>query len=121
MQRIIIVLALALLATKPCPRDPCPNGCDDKADWIAIGHVKHLQHHVEGMPLNKDFTSFTFVVDKWIKGGDKLPRQIPFQTGWCDNLQTMHDGKGKFKFWGVNKPDVPNAPWHYLHFEPVPR
>lgn len=111
------MLALALLATKPCPPDPCPNGCDDKADWIAIGHIEHLEHHFEGMPLNKDFSSFTFVVDTWIKGGDKLPRRIEFQTGWCENRQTMHDGKGTFKFWGVDG----GAPWHYLHFEPVPR
>ncbi|HEV2718404.1 MAG TPA: hypothetical protein VG323_00175 [Thermoanaerobaculia bacterium] len=115
MKRIIIALALLLLATKPCPPDPCPDGCDDKADWIAVGHVTHLEHHWQGMPLNHDFATFTFVVERWIKGGDKLPREIPFQAGWCDNRQSMRDDKGQFKFWGVNG----GPPWKYLHFEPV--
>ena len=114
MKVIIIALALVLLATKPCPPDPCPNGCDDKADWIAVGHVEHPQHHVEGMPLNHDFATFTFVVERWIKGGEKLPRKIPFQRGWCENRQSVGDAKGRFKFWGMNG----GPPWQYLHVEP---
>lgn len=66
------------------------------------------------MPLNKDFASFTFVVEKWIKGGEKLPRRIDFQAGWCDNRQIMQ-AKGKYKFWGLNG----GPRWQYLHFEPV--
>lgn len=114
MKKILIAFALTLLATKPCPEYPCPNGCDDKADWVAVGHVKDLKHNFQGMPLNHDFASFTFVVEKWIKGGDKLPREIPFTVGWCENREQMRDGKGKFKFWGLNG----GPPWRYLHFEP---
>jgi hypothetical protein len=115
MKRIIIVLSLALVATKPCPPPPCPTTavCDEKADWVAVGHVKHLKHNFQGMPLNHDFASFTFVVEKWIKGGDKLPREIPFAVGWCENSEEMRDGKGTFKFWGMNG----GPPWRYLHFE----
>ncbi len=69
------------------------------------------------MPLNHDFASFTFVVEKWVKGGDKLPRAIPFEVGWCESSEEMRDGKGKFKFWGMSKPDIANARWQYLHFE----
>jgi len=84
------------------PRPPCwtPNAqfdpavCDAKAGWIAIGHITKLVHHPSGYPLNKDFTEFTFVVDRWIKGGDKLPREIPFRTQWCTNGDVMQTDKG---------------------------
>ena len=69
--------------------------------------------------LNKDFTEFTFVVDRWIKGGDKLPREIGFRTQWCTNGEVMRDDEGTFRFWGKNKPDLPNAEWEFLHFEKV--
>ena len=65
------------------------------------------------MPFNHDFAKFTFVVEKWIKGGDKLPREIPFAVGWCENNEQMRDGEGKFKFWGMNG----GPPWRFLHFE----
>ena len=53
------VLSLALVATKPCPPLPCPTTavCDEKADWAAVGHIKHLKHHFQGMPLNHDFAT----------------------------------------------------------------
>ena len=51
--------------------------------------------------------------------GEKLPREIAFNTGWCTNGETMRDDAGTFRFWGKNKPDVVNAQWEFLHFEKV--
>ena len=132
MKRLVLATLLAFLAcsafgTPPCPPPPCwtpkaqfdPAVCDAKADWIAIGHVTKLIHHPAGSPLNKDFTEFTVVIDRWIKGGDKLPREIDFNTGWCTNGEEMRDDTGAFRFWGKNKPDVENAQWEFLHFEKV--
>src|SRR5256885_3576843 len=104
MKRIIIVLALALLATKPCPPHPCPTTavCDEKADWIAVGHIEHLEHNFQGMPLNHDLAKFTFVVEKMGQGRRQASREIPFEVGWCENSEEMRDGKGTFKFWGMN-------------------
>jgi hypothetical protein len=124
---LLAFIALPAFATKPCPPPPCwtptvqfdPVVCDAKAGWIAIGHVTKLIHHPSGYPLNKDFTEFTFIVDRWIKGGDKLLHEIPFRTQWCSNAGVMQTGKGTFRFWGKNRPDVPNAEWEFLHFEKV--
>ena len=122
---LLALIACSAFATKPCPPPPCstpkaqfdPAVCDAKADWIAIGHVTKLIHHPTGYPLNKDFTEFTFVIDRWIKGGDKLPHEIPFRTQWCTNGESMQSDKGTFRFWGKNRPDVPNAEWEFLRFE----
>ena len=119
--------ACSAFATPPCPPPPCwtpktqfdPAVCDAKADWIAIGRVTKLVHHPTGYPLLKDFTEFTFVVERWIKGGDKLPREIAFHTEWCRNGETMSDDTGTFKFWGKNKPDIVNVEWEFLHFEKI--
>jgi hypothetical protein len=132
MKRFALAALLALaadfaFATKPCPPPPCrtpqaesdPAVCDAKADWIGIGHVTKLVHHLAGYPLNKDFTEFTFVAGRWIKGGEKLPREILFRTQWCTNGEVMQTDKGAFRFWGKNRPDVPNAEWEFLHFEKV--
>jgi len=124
---LLASLACSAFATKACPPPPCwtpqaqfdPTVCDAKADWIAIGHITKLVHHPAGYPLNKDFSEFTFVVDRWIKGGEKLPREIPFHTQWCTNSEPMQTDKGTFRFWGKNRPDVPNAEWEFLHFEKV--
>jgi len=124
---LLAFLACSAFATKPCPPPPCwtPQAqfdqtvCDAKADWIAVGHVTKLVHHPAGYPLNKDFTEFTFVADRWIKGGEKLPHEIPFRTQWCTSGEPMQTDKGTFRFWGKNKPDVPNAEWEYLYFERV--
>ena len=132
MKRLVLATLLAFLAcssfaTPPCPPPPCwtpktqfdPVVCDAKADWIAVGHVTNLIHHPAGYPLNKDFTEFTLVVDRWIKGGDNLPHEIAFHTGWCTNGEQMRDDAGTFRFWGKNKPEVVNAEWEFLHFEKV--
>jgi len=129
MKRLVLATLLAFLAcsafaTKPCPPPPCGTPfdskvCDGKADWIAVGRVTKLIHHPAGAPLNKDFTEFTFVVDRWIKGGDQLPHEITFHTQWCTNSEEMRDDKGTFRFWGMNKPDAQNAEWEFLHFEKV--
>lgn len=134
MKRLVLAFLLILtgasaLATKPCPPPPCwtPKSdfdaavCEAKADWIATGHITKLIHHPTDRPLSKDMTEFTFVVDHWIKGGDKLPRVIPFHTGWCTNSETMQTDSGTFRFWGKNKPDVVNAEWEFLHFEKIPK
>jgi hypothetical protein len=122
---LLAFLACSAFATKPCPPPPCGNPktqfdpavCDTKADWIAVGHVTKLIHHPAGFPLNKDFTEFTFVVDRWIKGGERLPHEIPFHTQWCTNGEEMRTGAGTFRLWGKNRPDAANAEWEFLHFE----
>ena len=124
---LLVIAADSAFATKPCPPPPCSTPqvqfdatvCNAKADWIAIGHITKLVHHPTGYPLNKDFTEFTFVVDRWIKGGENLPHEIPFRTQWCTNGEPMQSDKGTFRFWGKNRPDVPNAEWEFLHFEKV--
>ncbi len=129
MRRLAILLAFTfpLYATKPCPPPPCfdqPSGmfnrakCDNLADWQAIGHITKLVHHPAGYPLQKDFATFTFVVEHWVRrGSDRKIKEIPFQVGWCRNVEVMTSDYGGYMFWGRNKPDVPNAEWEYLHFE----
>jgi hypothetical protein len=128
MKRIafLLLLALPLSATPPCPPDPClvyPAGkfdatkCGEKSDWVAVGHIVNLKHNEQGYPFMKDFAAFTFVVDRWMKG-DAGVKEIPFEVGWCRNSMEMRgDGKGSFKFWGMNKPNLEGAQWEYLHFE----
>lgn len=125
LSTLLAFLACSALATPPCPPPPCwtpktqfdPVICDARADWIAVGRVTKLIHHPASFPLNKDFTEFTFIVERWIKGGEKLPRQIAFHTEWCRNREEMRDDAGPFRFWGKNKPEVPNASWEFLHLE----
>jgi hypothetical protein len=130
MRRIalLLFLALPLYATPPCPPPPCldqPQGtfnakkCDALSDWQAVGHITKLVHHPADYPLLKDFATFTFVIDQWVRGGDRTIKEIPFQVGWCRNAEVMTGDHGWFMFWGKNKPPVANAEWEYLHFERV--
>src|SRR5580765_3982880 len=130
MRRIalLLLLTLPLYATPPCPSSPCldypsgklnPEKCDAASDWKAEGHVTKLEHHPAGYPLNKDFQTFTFVVDRWIRGGDWSITEIPFQVGWCRNSQEVRSTEGRFIFWGKNKPPVENAEWEFVHFEQI--
>src|ERR1700686_3765034 len=109
------LLALPLLASPPCPSSPCfvyPPGkfdsakCDAASDWQSVGKIKNLVHHPAGPPLMKDFASFTFVVDRWVRGGDPKVKEIPFTVGWCKNGEEMKSDYGYFMFWGKNKPKV---------------
>ena len=123
---LLVLLALPLNATKPCPSSPCfdqPSGqfnarkCDAASDWQAVGHIKNLVHHPQGQPLMKDFATFTFVVEQWVRGRDPKVKEIPFTVGWCKNAEKMKSDHGSFMFWGKNKPKVENAEWEYLHFD----
>jgi hypothetical protein len=123
---LLALLALPLNATKPCPPSPClsyPGGrfdydkCQNASDWVALGRIKNLVHHPAGYPLLKDFATFTFVVDRWLRGGDRKIREIPFTVGWCKNTQEMTGDYGYFTFWGKNQPKVANAEWEYVYFE----
>jgi len=85
-----------------------------ESDWKAEGHVTKLEHHPAGYPLNKDFQTFTFVVDRWIRGGDRSITEIPFHVGWCRNSEEVRSTEGTFIFWGKNKPPVENAEWEFV-------
>lgn len=123
---LLALLALPLHATKPCPAPPCfdqPSGefnakkCNAGSDWVASGHITNLVHHPQGYPLMKDFATFTFVVEHWLRGGDPTVKEIPFTVGWCRNSEEMRSDRGTFMFWGKNKPKGENAEWEFVHFE----
>jgi hypothetical protein len=121
---LLALLALPLGATPPCPSSPCYRAgkfdaarCEAASDWMALGTIKNLVHHKAGYPLMKDFATFTFVVDRWVRGRDRKMKEIPFTVGWCRNGEEMTGDYGYFMFWGKNKPKTPNAEWEYLHFE----
>jgi hypothetical protein len=122
---LAFLAAVTVHATKPCP--PLPffdekgnfdrDKCAERSNWIAVGTITNVVHHPEGMPLNKDFAEFTFVIAKWEKGEVKDPKKIQFRVGWCNNRQEVPaDISGMFRFYGeaLNE-KAANA--QYLYFE----
>ncbi len=102
---IIIILLLAptkVFATKPCPQSPCftksqfdKEKCIEVSDWMAIGKIENVIHNYKGHPLNKDFASFTFIVETWEKGEGQIQKKLYFSVGWCHNPADF-DTEGSF-------------------------
>lgn len=118
-------------ATKPCHPNKCfshhpyqfdRKKCEDASDWIAIGRIKSIVHNYKGRPLNKDFASFTFIVETWEKGEDPIQEELHFTVGWCHNSQQLpKDTSGLFRFYGIiYKSEHDKTKEHrYLYFEPL--
>lgn len=134
MKRLFLALLSAVLflsvtsikATKPCPPSPCFDStgkvniakCFEAASWVAVGKIIEVQHHPEGYPLNKDFATFVFVIDRWEKGEQRNAQKISFKVGRCDNAQEIpEDTSGLFRLYGIGTPgSTADAP-KYLYFE----
>jgi len=117
MRSVLLILTMVALfptesvATKPCPKDSCRDAaskfqraeCTERADWIAVGRITNVRHHVEGNPLNKDFARFDFNIERWEKGRQKGVDKLTFEVGWCFNRSELPtDITGQFRFYGTN-------------------
>src|SRR5437867_4238689 len=122
---VVLAAVVAVHATKPCPEQPFINHkgefdrdkCAQLSSWIAVGTITDVTHHPAGMPMNKDFSDFTFVIGKWEKGEVKDLKKIHFTVGWCNNRQEVPaDVSGMFRFYGPALPEkMENA--EYFYFE----
>lgn len=132
-----IILSLLLLsvdsfATKVCHTPPCYTDataqnfdiekCTNAANWIATGKISIKSHDLIGMPLNKDFVSFDFLVKVWEKSDNlkmKEMKKIPFKVGWCINQIFPYESTtGLFRFYGtLTETKEDEKEYRYLYIE----
>jgi len=121
----IVCLSNAAFATKACKIPVCRDAslkfneerCKEKADWIAEGRIDKVKNSRQGHPLNKNFASFVFTPEKWIKNGKTYSAEsIEFTVGWCHNWKELPDDiSGLFRFYGSEKP-TPSGSAAFIDF-----
>jgi len=88
-----------------------PQACFEIASWVAVGKITSVKRKSIGDPLNKDFSEFTFEIEKWEKEPQASIKSIKFKVGWCKNMRPLpSDTKGKFRIYGRNLPNSPVDP-----------
>ena len=124
---LAVLTPLSAHATKKCPVVSCSENlelCAEKSIWIAEGTLHDVQRNWKGKPLNKDFASFVFRIDEWVKLPPQLSPvpEVSFQVGWCKNGQALPNvTEGRFRFYGENdvlekgRRQIPL----YLYFEKI--
>lgn len=125
----LLFLSVETFATKPCNPSPCftdstaqkfdKEKCTSSSDWVAVGEIQIKAHDFIGMPLNRDFVLFDFIVKDWEKSITLKKAKIPFKVGWCMNQMFPYENsKGLFRFYGILHVDREGEKeYRYLYIE----
>jgi len=128
----LLLLPMQALATKACALPPCytdataskfdKGKCSMHSDWIATGKINVIAHDYQGMPLNKDFLTFSFEAQQWEKGKQFAQAQLLFTVGWCENQIFPENVMGKVRIYGKVVPQSEgHAEYRFLYIEPLSR